>query len=322
MLFTNIDTATTIKDTSFIEHYTGINLSMAVSKIKPAIRQAINLNILKWIKESFYDDLKTKFDADTLSSEESKIIKTFQDAIAYYAIVHKLDEGGANLSELGLHYRNDDGITQNVPQWQFFAAKYDLTRKADAFLERFLNYIYTNKSDFTAFAVEHDTYFINTPRKLSDFLALENSIMTFINMLPSMKHIAEVDIYRILGKTLYDELLAGVRASSLTGTKLDFIPYIQRYLAPAALLHALPLLNVDLSDGKLMTVTTADGYRTRKAATDAQIDLLKDALTDNKKQAEHDMKLFINDNATDLGITHEFQTRENLVVSNKSIGIF
>jgi len=321
LLFENIDNER-IGDTGFINHYAGVNNSMLTVKLKPAIRQATRLNILKWIDKTYYDALYSRFDGDTLTNDESAIIDTLQDAIAHYAIAQKMDEGGASLSELGLHYRSEE-TAHNIPQWQFFAAKYDITKKADLFLETFLSYVYENEDGFTSFAVNYELFFIESPKQLTKYLPISASVMLFFNLLPSIRKVSESDIKTIVSATLYNELLTAVRANTeLDETKTELVDNIRKYLSLAALFHAIPFLNIDLSDGKLINVTTNDGYRNRQTARDNQINPILERLRIDIETYKQELIAFINTNRTDLGLTEQLFEIDKVVESGHSVGLF
>jgi|GEM_PF-7122104 len=322
LLFENINNER-VGDSAFIEHYEAVNNSMNLAKLRPSIRQATQLNILKWIKLSYYNALYTRFAADTLTDAEAVILPSLQDAIAHYSIVQKLDQGGASLSELGLHYQNDDGNTQNIPQWQFFAAKYDLTKKADAFLERFLDYVFENESGFEEFITESELYFINSPKQLSKYISIENPNMLFVYMSASIRKVSRTVIHDILTKPLYNSLLTDVRAeTNLSDLKKELLELVNDLLSSAALLHAIPFLNIDLSEVKLFAVTTNDGNRNRAAARQSQINLLIERLEEDCEEAKNDLIVFVNQNLAALGLSDTTADVERVVESTNSVGLF
>lgn len=322
LLFKNMNSER-VGDTSFIEHYAGVNSSMSLSKLKPSIRQATQLKILKFIKPQYYNEIWQRFDTDTLTDSELEILPSLQDAIAHYAIVQKLDEGGANLSELGLHYRNDDGSSQQVPQWQFFAAKYDLTKKADAFLENFISYVFENKEGFENFNTSFDLFFIESPKQLSNYLPVENSTMLFFALASSFKMVSERIIKPLFTKAFYDDFLNEVRTGAdLSDVKTELLEKIRVFIAPSALLNSINFLTVDLSDGKLFAVSTNDGYRNRSAIRAEQIDTLIQSLLSNCESAMEELETFINENIEGLGLENEIIPYEKIVVSTNSVGLF
>lgn len=319
LLFNNMDSER-VGDTSFIEHYAGVNASMALSKLKPSIRQATTLKILKFIKPQYYNELWQRFDTDTLTNSEAEILASLQDAIAHYAIVQKLDEGGANLSELGLHYRNDDGSSQQVPQWQFFAAKYDLTKKADAFLENFISYVFENRDGFENFNTNFDLFFIESPKQLSNYLPVENSTMLFFALASSFKMVSERIIKPLFTKAFYDDFLNEVRTGAdLSEVKTELLEKIRVFIAPSALLNAVNFLTIDLTDGKLFAVSTNDGYRNRSSIRAEQIDSLIQKLLGDCENSLSELETFINEN---VGLENEIIPYEKIVVSTNSVGLF
>lgn len=321
LLFKDI-TAQTIGETSFVEHYTGVNYSMFTKKLQPAIRQATQLFVLKWLSRDFYNDLAEKYNNDSLQASEKEALTMLQDAIAHYAIAKKLDEGGANLSELGLHYRSDgDGSTSNVPSWQFFKAKYDLVKSADAFLESFLTYVYENSTDFSAFALELNVFFINSPGEFSKYIPIQNSLMTFVNVLPFMRKVSE-QVLKGLLDSLYDSLLQSSRENNTTGLQLELLNKVNAYLATASLVRAVPFLNIDLSDGKLFSVSTSDGFLKRAAANENQVERLVEGLEQQANEAFKDLQKFLFDNKDSLGLTIEEEESARVVVTSNSVGLF
>ena len=320
LLFANINNDR-VGDTEFVQHYSGVNNSMATAKLRPSIEDAVELNILKLLSQDYYEALYTRFNTDTLSTEESAKIHLLQKAIANYAIAKKITEG-ASLSELGLHFMSDDGNTSTAPQWKEESSKYELTKKADEYFERFLSYVYENTASFDGFSVEIEVFFIRSAKELSKYIAISNSLMTFFNLQSSIRKLSEQQLKPLLTATLYDNLLEAVRTDTLTSIQSNLLKKVNAWLSAAALLHALPFLNVDLSNGKLFTVSTNDGYRNRQAARDSQINLLMSQLRIDIEDAKSDLVLFTNENLTELGLNDDVIERERIVTGTNSVGLF
>lgn len=343
MLFTGFQDNASIGKTSFVNHYADVDFNMIAKKIEPTIRQAVDIYILRWISEPFYDALIERFNESNegqnlvtgdenlalnginliFKPENHRILRSLQDAIAHYAVHMKAKKGGAILSELGFHHKLDsDGQVQLASQWQFFSSLYQIMRDADAFFERFLSFCYDNQNEFNAFKMEIETFFINSPKELSQFIAIGNGLMTFFNLLPSMRKMATDEVKPLLGQDLFDNLLKKSRENTADGNHKKLEGFVKAFLAPLSLIHGIPSLNVDLEDGKLFTVSTSDGYKNRKAATDGQIDRLIDQLHKDAKSAKGNLMRFLNDNAEEFGITNDYETQGNVIESTNSVGIF
>lgn len=304
-IYSNLATENnTINDSDFVSYYPDINLNMLIKKVKPSIRQATELWLIPKIGRTFYDDLATKFGADTLNAFEAKALIYFKEALAHYTICKMIENGSAEMSELGLNNRMDtDRTAQPVPQWQHYAALYNSCRTGDQFVEIALQYIYDNQSEFSAWSAPADVMLLNNAREMSAHLPVGKSILLFEKMRPFIKK-AQIQLVKpLIGATNYDALIDGITNDNLTSDESALLLFINRFLAAYCLERTIPFLNLHFEDGAVEVVTIADGVRTRQAARNEQIQALKDALIRDYEQNKAEFISWLADNKTTYNIT-------------------
>jgi hypothetical protein len=267
-----------VGDSNFQAHYTGVNTSMAWDELTPAIRQATQKFVIPFIGKTLYDDLATKFQANTtLTDEQAQVLEHLQDCVAYYTIYHILPEKQTVLASLGAVTQNPNGGSQPAPQWAWKAKRWSALENGDAFLDKLLEYLeglvsrsspityfVTNWKDTDAYKVETSAFFRHTS-ELNEFLNIQRSRRSFISLVKYMRDVEE----DIILPMLCGDQFAALQAATLTSEEDALLKKVRKAVANLGLFEALPHHRIVIDGDGFRVVSQTDQFDDRRNQTNS-----------------------------------------------------
>jgi hypothetical protein len=298
-----------VQDTTFQEHYSGVNRSMAWDEITPGIRQATEQYVLDFIGEDFYNDLAAMYQAGTtLSDEQKKTLELLQDCIANYAIYHILPEKRSILESLG--------VVENTPQGGSSPAAYPIYKEkrraalenGDKFLDRLLSYMekqvtagdtgFDMWKESSAYTLKTCDFFRHTT-ELDEFLNIQNSRRSFISLTRYMKQIEE-DVIRPI---ICDDLYALAVATTPLEAEAKLLPMIKKAVAYLGAAEAIPHHRIVIDGDGFRVVSQTDGWDDRRNMTnnvhETAIQALATRCQEQGRRAVAKLVQFLEDNIAD-----------------------
>lgn len=261
-------------DTNFLEHYTGANRSMAWAEVSPGVRQATEKFVLPYVGTELYDDLAAKFQADdTLTDEQAKSLQLLQDCIAYYTAYHILPERNAFLSSMGVTQNTPtEGSAQPTSQWGWKAKRWNALENGDLFLDKLLAYLEQQVAagvayfdlwkDSAAYKVRTSDFFRGTA-ELDEYLNIQNSRRSFINLVKYLREVEEDVIRPLLCDDQYEALIQGTLDTNQTALRAK----VRKAVAYLGLNAAIPHHRIVIDGDGFRVVSQTDQFDERRNQT-------------------------------------------------------
>jgi len=287
-----------VGDTNFKKHNPSVNLSMSWDTLEPFIRQATEHNILDFVGEDFYNEIALMYDAGTTSSaSEERVLKYFQDAIAWYTGVIAMESLNVTMADMGIQQNSSkEGVSNPTTQWAFKAALKNALKNADLALDRLLSYLEKHVDEFQTWK-NSDAYNVKTSNFLrrtadvDDILNIKNSRRSFVALSSWMKRAEEQHLLPIIEQTTFDTFSTKVKEGTLTNDiEKKFVKIARDLVAFKGLANAVDHLAISVEDEGFRVVSHTDGFEDRRNASSAQHLKLQAALKmsaeKNAKEAE------------------------------------
>lgn len=263
-----------VLDTSFQNHYSGVNRSMAWDEITPGIRQATERYVLDFIGEELYNSLAEMYNNDTtLSEEQTKLLQLLQDCIANYAIYHILPEKRSILESLGVVENTPQGASTPAAYPIYLAKRRAALDNGDTFLDRALAYMEKQVAagdgwfdlwkNSSAYKLKTCDFFRQTS-DLDDYLNIQGSRRSFISLTRYMKQVEEDFILPLLCDELYQLVLAAT-PTEVADYKLK--PLVKKAVAYLGAAEAIPHHRIVIDGDGFRVVSQTDGQEDRRNMT-------------------------------------------------------
>lgn len=236
--------------------------------IENTIRTCEENYIIPVIGQTLYDHLDDNY--ATLTGKDKEALRRVQSALANFVAY---DYATQNIALIGSRGHQEESSDNSSPARQWVSREHHITLLTTAHnhLEILLNYLNVNKADFTGWASEMlltlKKSLINSYKEFSDAIELNVPILTYIQL---KKYIKESELYvvePILGNTLYNFYLDGIKNDSLSPQAKIALESIQKIVALSTIKRALPFLNCRLENG-LEVLLVSDGISQRIKAED------------------------------------------------------
>lgn len=220
---------------------------------------------------SYYNNGSGSGTGDLKTSVEA-LLNLVQGAIGNIAVWKWLPVGTLNIGS--------SGIFRNETETQKSSFKYQEDKLYDSFKENGFNllddclqYIEDNLADFPEFqSSSYYTTFKNlllyTCAQFQDGVDISQSRLVFLKLKPYIQKAEDFEVAPMLGKEQYDDLLAGIRANSLTAYETTLLGYLRKAIANYAMSNGMLALNLNVSDkGTFWEAKEGNQYDGKKQTT-------------------------------------------------------
>lgn len=124
--------------------------------ISPMVPVVADMKIKNVLGSYFYNDLLTKYNAQTLSADETTLVGMVQYAILWYAVAEVVITSSFQITNKGIQIQNGDNSEAGEKDVVFFNAQH-YEQKGDFYTERIIAYLKNNKALFPAFTSTSNT---------------------------------------------------------------------------------------------------------------------------------------------------------------------
>lgn len=300
LLFNIPDTALTIGETNFQEHYARVNKNMDINAFKVEIRKVTRDFIIPFVTKEFYNDLATKYlDGSAMNDEEKEVLELLQDTIAEYTIWNLSPSFNVTIGDLGIQENHgSQGQSPAASQWRYKNFHWKVMKQADLHLDVTLKYLDQNATQFPVFDANRaklriDNFLVRTTDDFQQFVNISQSRRTFRKLIPSMLKANLRYIVPILGKPFYNELLVQLKEGTLTDKNKEILPHIQEVICHYALWHAIPHLAVMIEEDGIFVLSSTDGMNTKNLAHEERLQDLKESSNNDAVQAVTFLKNYL-----------------------------
>lgn len=284
-------TIATVGHSNFKNHYPSVNRNMAWETILPYIRQATKNHVLRWIGSELYDDIATKYENDTaLTAEQTEVLETLQDAVAYYTVFDALPFLNISIADMGIQQPGGpDNSTTPTSQWAFKNALWAALSRADAQLDQVMKGLETKYKSVAYFDLWRSSSahnlgssgFFRTSQELSNHINTQGSRRVFVALLPYLRRVEETWLKAVTCTGLFDVLVGKMRNSTYTESfydgadntfttkQIELIKLIQRYVANQSLAEAVPHLTVTIEAEGFRLLSQGDTFDDKKPITNS-----------------------------------------------------
>lgn len=135
---------------TYLKEKTPITQNVSPKDIMPFVGTAAQLWMQNILGAYFFNDLLTKYNAQSLSSDETILVTKIQPAVAWRATVDCVLELTYQLKNKGLQKQNGDN-SESVEQTEVGFVMRHYEQKAEHFESMVRKYLYNNKDLFPVF---------------------------------------------------------------------------------------------------------------------------------------------------------------------------
>lgn len=284
-----------VGDTNFKKHNPTVNISMSWETLEPLIRQATEDYIFPFIGEEWYDEIAEYYDLDAVITDEEKTaLQLLQDSIAWYAGMSAMQGLNVTTADMGIQQNSSkEGVSHPTTQWAYKDALRNALASADRKLERLLNYLEKNVSQFTTWS-SSDAYnvktsdFIRRTVQLDEILNIKKSRRSFVALSTWLKRAEYDHLLPILESTTFNTYATKIKAgTALTDLEKELVRLCRDVVAFKGLASAVPHLALSIEDDGFRVISHTDGFQDKRNTTNAQHLKLIDALRiDAEKKGE------------------------------------
>lgn len=231
------------------------------AELKDMTIQAADLYVVKYMSQAEYDALATAYASNTMTAEQTALLPYVQRAVAYYTYMLMHDTHQVHMTPQGLQESySDDGTSRPASNWAKFDSKSNAANFADSYMDKLMAFMEKQAVDANEYALwqasdEYQSVFellLWDSSQLGMYLEGGNSRRLLHDIQPSMRWVQDRDILPMLGETLYEALRTAVKdrpTTPITPANQDLLDRIRPYLAKKALMEAIPMRRVELSNG-------------------------------------------------------------------------
>ena len=246
-------------------HAPGISKSYVFKgDLEPIIEQIVETRIIDFVSEEQYNDLVTKYEADSLGAEETKLLEYLKPAIAQFTYLHLLTINRVNVTSFGVSESSAEDGTANPASFHAIQdVKEEVSDMGYSFFNKALKYLEAQKATFSLWAGS-DSYtqlrntFVWNLELLNEHATYSFNLHSFLSLKPFLKR-AGKSIEAVLSKTLKDDLLSKLKAGTLAGNEIEAVELIQAWEAPLALMLAMPYFRIKAVANNILLKTALDG---------------------------------------------------------------
>ena len=164
---------------NYLKNNTPITKNVDVNDVMPYVATQSRLRIAPILGKYFYDDLLTKYNAQTLSSDEEDLVEYIQPVIAWYSAEDAVFGLSYQLKNKGVQVQFGDYST-NVSQSEISFNMEHYNQKAQIYEKDLIAWLLDNKALFPNFTSDSNKSSIIKPVNDCDDLDNYNNTMLII----------------------------------------------------------------------------------------------------------------------------------------------
>ena len=217
----------------FKAHAPEIHKNYSWDSLSKKVDQITLLRVIPFVSQAEYDRLETAYLTDATSAEDDALLISLQPSIAYYVYLHLLSTNRIQLSNMGVQEASSDDGTSTPASYHAIAdVKEEIADLAYSFMEQALAYMETEKAYFTDWAgsdsyTEIKSCFVWNTAIFNKHVNAGGSRHTFLAVRSQLIGVQEDVVYSQLGEAFYEDLLAKLKANTLSAAETKAVEKIQ-----------------------------------------------------------------------------------------------
>lgn len=284
--------------TEDIKKYIPVDRNTEFSTIQPYIEEAEE-TVSGYLGDTLYTALQGALDAplQTLLPYVQRPIANY----AYYLFIAGV--GTVNISDIGIQVQRSQN-SEPAPQWKVNKLEQSFLRAGDKHLDKMLEFLEKNAATYPDW-ITSDAYteltenILQNAAQATKHINIGHSRRVFLQLKPFIAWAEEVVIRALICSAQYDRLKTGLKAGDLTAAENALLGKIRPIIAYFALYNAIPQLQISITDQGISVSSFLDSMNSKSAATDKQIDKLRQSLKDSGQAYIDHLKSFIVENIDD-----------------------
>lgn len=225
--------------------------------------QAARMYIVPEIGHAQYDAIALDALEATPEAETTHILPDLRRAAAYYTYIRLLKANRVHVSAQGVQEaQSEDRTSMPASKWAVSDAMKDAAMQADMYMDAVMEAMEAKSiaddwyQPWTASSEYQDLYslMIFDLKSLADNVMGAASWRLLQRLRNAIRRVQQRDVCGILGQALYDDLTAKIAARKDTPLSADdaaLLKKCQEYLAPAAIVEAIPHMQLSYDFGKI-----------------------------------------------------------------------
>lgn len=249
MLVTNIIT---------IKNFVPVSTGLSIEAISPYIESVERKYLKPLIGNDFYIRLSNYMSGYGTSGSSddinmlSEALYFSQKSISNIALWEGFTIFSANISDKGAR-RTDSEDHKSLFKYQEDELKDRLKNDGNNALDSLLTFLEEKIEYFPEFE-DTDTYknlkssIIKDTKTFDSIYPIDKSRLVFLHMKPFINEVLDLDIKKVLGSELYNEVLTELEKDTLSTKVTNILSYIQKPLVYYAVARGLDTLGYDITD--------------------------------------------------------------------------
>lgn len=198
------------KSTAELQQYTEVNSHVNFASLQASIRRAEKELLVPVFGIPFLNDIDGKYNADTLSSAETNLLKAMQAALAPFAMLLYIPKADVSVTDGGVR-RMETEMAKTAFQYQVTSLKKAYEEETASALEYLIEYLELNKADFPVWTaseafLKYRGLFIKTGGQFNEYFTTAAPWRNFLFLRPLMADIEQTLIKVQLGDAFFAAL--------------------------------------------------------------------------------------------------------------------
>lgn len=298
-----------INDTEKLKkHIGGIQKSLEFNTMRPFIGMAERRYIIPAIGQALFKRLESGIPGLEETPEETNRYSNLREmtevALAWFTYLIAMPHLRVATGDLGI-VMNQPSRTTMAPKWAHIDVMKSAMAQGEIALEYVLDLLSQNPGEYPIwrddqFAKHHELFHASAMSITRDLPVVAGRHLTYLALKPYLVHAEKDYLSRLTTPEVFNDLKAKWMdtESEYVGQEAVVIELIQKAVAPRALLLALPYLRIQLFGDGIRVLNLDDALINELSATDRAVEQLRNDLITKAKQAEADLLVYLNKEAT------------------------
>lgn len=270
---------TSIKTLAELKAKAPATASFTIEQLWPDMYQVERKFIRPAISAALFDDLMTKYQANTpFSAAEMALwdrVQATSSALAMWSYAPKLN---TQISSAGLH-TSSTAQKKQAWEWQVRDLRNALKKQGMQSLDELVEYLIENETDYPLWLSSTErsvfySHFVQEVKQFERFVNIGNSVFLFRKMFQKMNYVEKFRIENIISPELSTEIRTQTAVGTLTVPNAALLDYIKGAVSHITMADSINDLSLVMDDENIYSM---DFNRTATVITPKPADLVQRA---------------------------------------------
>lgn len=277
--------------TEEFKQYIATDAGTSYDLLKGFIEEATVLYITDLLGPDQLNTLQAAYTAGSgtpAGQELQDLLPYVQRPLAYYAMHLAVDQLAVSVGNIGIVESSGDN-SNPAPKYKLDALKQHYLRQADTHAEKLLEFLETNATPLVYTDWHTSSYntiatgaLLSTAKQATEYIDIDNSRRLWLRVKKRATQIETAIISKLIGAAQYSELVAEIKAGTLTADNTALLSYLRPIIAKKALYETLPAIKIGITGSGITLHSSSDGYISKAAASAQDIKLLMYSLKEGE----------------------------------------